>query len=590
MPSHLNRGDTIRLKPSTRSRPRSADQFERTETRNSSTKNRFDSAPAAPRTARDVSRRPAAARPTATRFTPTRAVAGRDEPRSVGSRQHDEADNVVDLQAARLERVERLRRLEASSLHATDNPIEPESWDTVEDESSPQAKITKQRGLFGGARRGVGASTKTTSMASSKTPSAPCHWGLVVLVLVLSLLSVPLIYSASTAIALDHHGRTDFFLVRQIGFVVAGLFLLLGASLVSQKQLRVLVWVLYGASLAGLALTDFTPLGLTSGGVQRWLKLGPIQLQFSELAKIALVGVMADFWSRSSRIAPRSVWPWIGTAFITLPLVGLVFLQPHLSAASLLLILPFFVAFFAGASWQMMARILTPLTLLAVLVIVLCKTHSMPGLKTYQQDRIAAHFGAKGEDERGSNYQALQGQRALKRGGLFGAGPGGSLYKQGHLPAPHTDFIVAIIGEEWGLAGMLALLLMYGSMIFFCFHTGHSAGCPFEAVLCAGIGMLISIQLVGNLGVVTGVLPVTGMPLPLLSYGGSGLLCALLGLGLVLSVSRRYGAEDGADHPQKPIAQSSDNAPRTPQNDVPQPRKNSGLERIGTPSKAYSGT
>lgn len=542
MPSRLNHGETIRPTLPTRHRPRTSDRFDRA------------SSPArAPRvTSGDVACRVSPLAPRVTR------------PRDHREVDHTEYDNVVDLQAARLER---LYRLESAPR---DNFGEAEIAPHVDETASeaPRAPCEKRRrGLFGGVRRAAGPSTED----SSKIPCAPCHWGLVVLTLVLSLLSVPLIYSASTAIALDHHGRTDFFLLRQIGFVGAGLLVLLGASLVSPRQLRVLVWVLYVVTLVGLALTDFTPLGLNMGGVRRWLKLGPIpiQLQFSELAKIALIGVLADFWSRSARIAPRSIWPWIGSACLTLPLVGLVFLQPHLSAASLLFVLPFCIAFYAGAAWQTMARIVMPLAVLAVVVVVLCGTHSMPGLKTYQQDRIAAHFGAKGHDEQGSNYQALQGQRALVRGGLFGAGPGGSLYKQGHLPAPHTDFIVAIIGEEWGLAGMLALMLMYGLMIFFCFHTGYSACCPFEAVLCAGIGTLFSIQLVGNLGVVTGVLPVTGMPLPLLSYGGSGLLCALLGLGLVLSVSRRYGMEVNVDPASTPIAP--------------------GRERAGVPSKAYSG-
>ncbi|MDF2439034.1 MAG: cell division protein FtsW, partial [Abditibacteriota bacterium] len=572
---------------------------ERSDSRGTQTRNRYDRVPSPTRTSRtpsrDVSRRPASGRAMPSRIDS-------HVPRSCApyARAEGEHDNVVDLQAARLEREERLRRAEASPRYRSEEKSVPSmeshyterSGRAVEDDETVPAKPRKPRGLFGSIRQSAAAPGQSSSLVA---PSAPCHWGLVVLALVLSLLSVPLIYSASTAIALDHHGRTDFFLVRQIGFVLAGLVVLLGASLVSQKHLRALVWILYGISLVGLVLTDFTPLGLTLGGVQRWMKIGPIQLQFSELAKIALIGVMADFWSRSARIAPRSIWPWIGTAFIALPLVGLVFLQPHLSAASLLFILPFCVAFFAGAAWQTMARIVAPLALLAVIVVVLCKTHSMPGLKTYQQDRIAAHFGAKGEDERGSNYQALQGQRALVRGGLFGAGPGGSLYKQGHLPAPHTDFIAAIIGEEWGLAGMLALLLMYGLMIFFCFHTGHSASCPFEAVLCAGIGMLISIQLVGNLGVVTGFLPVTGMPLPLLSYGGSGLLCVLLGLGLVLSVSRRYGAEAGAESSQKPTMQSEDDelSPHrmSGESRVPHPHSNHGRsnrDRFGTPSKAYS--
>jgi cell division protein FtsW (lipid II flippase) len=307
----------------------------------------------------------------------------------------------------------------------------------------------------------------------------------------------------------------------------------------STQGVRIVVWTAYVVALLGLIATDFSPLGLVMGGVRRWAKLGPVQFQFSELAKIALVGVMADYWSRAGRNAPKKLGPWIVTALLSLPVVGLVFLQPHFSAASLLFLLPFFVAFYAGAAWQSLAKIVVPLVVLAIVGVSLCAAHKMPFLKEYQQDRIAAHFGGA-SDEQGSNYQALQGQRALMRGGLLGSGPGGSLYKQGHLPAPHTDFILAVTGEEWGLVGMVALLGGYGLAIFFCFHAGHCAASPFEALICSGMGTLLAIQVLCNAGVVTGVLPVTGMPLPLLSFGGSGMVCTLLGIGLVLSATRRF--------------------------------------------------
>ena len=117
-------------------------------------------------------------------------------------------------------------------------------------------------------------------------------------------------------------------------------------------------------------------------------------------------------------------------------------------------------------------------------------------------------------------------------------GLGASLYKQGHLPAPHTDFIFAVIAEETGAWGALLLLGLYGAIVFFCFQIGHNARTGMEALLCAGVGTLWGVQVAGNIAVVTGVFPVTGLPLPILTFGGSGLWCALLGLGLVLAVSR----------------------------------------------------
>ena len=443
----------------------------------------------------------------------------------------DSADwnNVVDFDAARGRRF-------ADEEAEEDADLSPQT--------APRGRqAARGRAAFSGAARRSKATEREEKGLESRArvekseAAPPCHWGLYVIAILLTVMSIPLVYSASMAIALDHHnGRADFFLFRQIGYVVVGAVVLVASSLTSARHLRLVVWALYAIALLGLLATDLTPLGLVLGGVRRWMRIGPVQLQFSELAKIALVGVMADFWSRAARFAPKSSVPWAMTALLALPIIAMVFVQPHLSAASLLFALPICIAFYAGVPWQRMMRVGLCLLVVGGAVV--------PMLKPYQRERVMAHlnFLKQDSDEQGANYQALQGQRALAAGGLFGAGLGGGIYKQGHLPAPHTDFIASSIGEEWGLAGMMFLLFLYGLMIFFCFHTGHCASSSFEALLCAGVGTLLGLQVVGNIGVVTGVLPVTGMPLPLLSYGGSGMICTLLGIGLVLSVSRRYGS------------------------------------------------
>ena len=469
-------------------------------------------------------------------------------------------DNVVDLNAARRARLDAMRHPRTRHENARHENARHE--ERVERASSSATAVTmSERALPDSLlepkiERAQASERKATSekitVQAADSNCAPCHRGLMVLSLLLTLFSIPLVYSASTAIALEHHnGRSDFFLVRQVMYAGIGAAVLLLSSRLSSRSLRWTVRALYVVTLLGLFATDFTPLGVVMGGVKRWMKVGPIQLQFSELAKIALLGIMAEFWSHAGRNAPRSFGPWLMTALLALPMVVLVFLQPHLSAAALLFLLPFFVAFYAGCDWKNIAKIAAPLLVGAVVVIALCQTHKMPLLKPYQQDRIASHFSGASEGGEAGNYQSLQGQRALMRGGIMGTGPGGSLYKQGHLPAPHTDFILAVIGEEWGMIGVLVLLGMYGVMIFFCFHTGHSANNTFEGLLCAGIGTLLGVQVICNVGVVTGILPVTGMPLPLLSYGGSGMICTLLGLGLVLSVSRRYNCEAAKEAPQE---------------------------------------
>lgn len=366
----------------------------------------------------------------------------------------------------------------------------------------------------------------------AKAPCAPCHWGLLVAAMLLAVLSIPLVYSASTAIALDQHGgNADFFLARQIGFALLGFVGMIWASRLSPLKVRHLSWILYAVALGGLVMTKFSPLGFSMGNTERWVKLGPLTLQFSELAKIALIGVMADFWSRAARDSQKSFWPWFFAAILVgIPLV-LTFIQPHMSASIVLFVVPLAIAYYAGVPRRQFGFVLAGLVVLGVLL--------APFMAPYQKERIAAHLtGTSKEAAKTSHYQQDQGERALMRGGLGGVGLGASLYKMGHLPAPHTDFIYAVIGEEWGLLGTLGLLGLYGAVVFFCFQIGHSAHNCFDALLCSGVGTLLGVQVAGNIGVVSGLLPVTGMPLPILTYGGSGLICALLGIGLVLAISR----------------------------------------------------
>lgn len=395
------------------------------------------------------------------------------------------------------------------------------------------------------ARRQAPPVTLRAVEAESPTESPcatcpPCHRLLLVFTLLLAVLSIPLVYSASNALALEHYGDPNYFLGRQVFFVLSGVGLLLWASRRSPEQIRRLAWLMYAVALVGLVLIAFTPLGTDLGsGTRRWLKMGPLPAQqFSELAKIALVGVLADFWSRAQRDAQSKFWPWLVTGALSLPMIALVFRQPHLSATLLLCVLPLAIGFYAGAPLKQLGRI--------ALVALAIGAVGFVGMKPYQRERVTSHFAAK-EDPRGASYQALQGRRALINGGLLGKGPVGDSYKHGHLPAPHTDFILAVIGEQFGFVGMIFLTALFGGLIFFCFHTGHSSRTGFEALLCAGMGTLLAIQFIGNAGVVTGLLPVTGMPLPIISYGGSGLWCSMLGIGLVLGISRGNGARVEAE-------------------------------------------
>lgn len=463
----------------------------------------------------------------------------------------EDQDTIISV-AARRERLARQReaqqeKQQRSARHRWQEkarqggPRSP-AWGNLSDEEREELVIQREQA----ARERDAARAAREAERLRRCP--PAHWGLTTVTLILTLLSIPLVYSASAAMALEQGHSVDFYFIRQLIYVSVGLVALFGASLIHPKKLPGLVKWLYAAAFIGLMLIKFSPLGKADEqGIERWLKLGPAgTFQVSELAKIALIGVVALYWSKLSLHERRGLRPWIVGWLLAVPLIGLVFLQPHLSAAMMLFVLPCGIAFFAGAPWQRMAQVGGALAACAALVVVLCVMGKCPGLKDYQQERIRAFVVRHSETDaaqkkqlQDANYQAEQGMNALRRGGLIGAGPGASFYKHGHTPEPYTDFILAIIGEEWGLAGTLALLTAFGALIFFCFQIGHNASNSFESLFCAGVGSLLAIQVVANTGVVTGLLPVTGVVLPLVSFGGSGLIVMLFAIGIVLGISRR---------------------------------------------------
>jgi cell division protein FtsW len=268
---------------------------------------------------------------------------------------------------------------------------------------------------------------------------------------------------------------------------------------------------------------------MTHEYVRRWLKLPFLPaFQPSELAKIAFIVVLSHFLGLAVKNSHFSWWTWGGVLALTAPAVGLIFPEPHLSTTILIVLVAVTMVFLAGARWRQMLTAFVGLALLAGVA-----WQVMP---PYQRGRIIKHVA--GGDHQGGNYQVEQSVMALEEGQLLGKGFCQSQRKLFFLPASATDFIFSIIGEEFGLAGTLLTLLIYGFLIFKCYNLAYQADDPFNALLCAGVGTLIALQIVINVGVTTRALPTTGVPLPFISSGGSGLFCALMGVGLVLNVSR----------------------------------------------------
>jgi len=289
--------------------------------------------------------------------------------------------------------------------------------------------------------------------------------------------------------------------------------------------------------------------GVEVSGQRNWIDIiGPFRLQPSEIAKLAVVIWAADLLARKESILDR----WTHLLIPLLPMTGLILLLVLLGGdvgnSIILSAIIAGVLFAAGA----------PLRLFIALgavggVAIAGLTMAAP----YRMSRFTSWLDPSA-DPLGEGWQLTQGQYALGTGGWWGVGLGASREKWGSLPEAHTDFIYSVIGEELGLVGTLVVLLLFGVITFAAFRISQTSTDTFVRLASAGIGTWIAVQAIVNIGAVLGLLPITGVPLPLVSYGGSSLVPLLVGIGMLLSFARGQGR--GITTPQG----NSDSPPQVP--------------------------
>jgi cell division protein FtsW len=377
-----------------------------------------------------------------------------------------------------------------------------------------------------------------------------------------------MVYSASSArTLLQGHGDGSAFLVKYLTYGAAGFVLMhVVARQGLDKALR-FTGPLLAFALVCLVAVKIPGVGVSVNGARRWLGAGPLQFQPSEIAKLALVLYGARLLGRRpGRLRhPREVMPLLMVAAVAILLVAS---QPDLGTA---LVLTFTTAALLVAA-GMPVRYLAAGALVAA-VLVLLYAISAP----YRRERLMTfldpwqHAGDEG-------FQAVQGQIALGSGGLFGRGLGQSVQKIFYLPEAHTDFILAIIGEELGVAGVTALIFLYGLFAYAGLRVAKKAKGAYASLLAAGVTSLVLCQASLNLFAILGLAPLTGVPLPFISYGSTNLVVLLGGMGLLLNVARGGSAHvrevearpardaqasrrDGADVPHR---RGRDGGPRRP--------------------------
>jgi rod shape determining protein RodA len=347
-------------------------------------------------------------------------------------------------------------------------------------------------------------------------------WALLSIALFVIALSVLSMWSLAP-------GRGGASLVsRQLSWVAIGLVSMLAVVSLDYRSVVRFAPAVYVMGL-GLLLSVFV-LGRTVSGARRWIHLGSITFQPSELFKLIFVVTLA--WALTWRLEES---PSRGTVLASLALVGVPFLlvvrQPDLGTA--LVLIPVVVAVLAGAGVRL--RVLGALALAGLAALPL----AWRALKPYQQDRLLVYLDPF-RDPLGTAYNVIQAKIAIGSGQLLGKGVSGATQSRlAFLPERHTDFIFAVFAEMWGFVGCLVLVVAYGLLVLRGFGIAASTRDPQGRVLALGVTAVFAAQILINLGMVTGLLPVVGIPLPLMSYGGSSMVASLMGLGLLLSIRMR---------------------------------------------------
>jgi rod shape determining protein RodA len=274
-------------------------------------------------------------------------------------------------------------------------------------------------------------------------------------------------------------------------------------------------------------------IGGTRFGATRWLETGLVSIQPTELAKMVVILALANFFDRN--IQTDRNWGWlIKSLIIAGGIAGLIFIQPNLSNVIVVMVLWAAMCWVAGLQLKQVGIILVVVVTLGVVAYVFF-------LQQYQRDRITTFIFPPANATYGATYNVLQALAALGSGGWAGKGYGhGSQTQLRFVKVRHTDFIFSVIGEELGFIGALFVLILLGFIIYRCLRAARLARDPFGSQISFGVAILIFFQAVVNIAVNLNLIPVTGVPLPFISYGGSGLISLMLGIGLVESVILRH--------------------------------------------------
>jgi len=367
------------------------------------------------------------------------------------------------------------------------------------------------------ALRSYAAAKRTLSFADKLFE---VNWGLVLLIALIGIAGIAMLYSVAG-------GNFHPWALRQLGHFILGLIVLLLAAMIDIRVWMSLAYPAYGVALLLLVAVEI--IGHMGMGAQRWISVGPMELQPSELMKIALVLALARFLhGKSIEDVSKPVPLAIGLAMIGIPAI-FVFLQPNLGTTLIILMDGCALLFLAGLSWWWIGP-----TLGAIAAAIPLAWQFV--LHDYQKARVET-FLDPASDALGKGWNITQAKIAIGSGGVAGKGfLEGTQSRLNFLPEKQTDFIWTSFCEEFGFVGALALLILFAVVIFYGVQTAMSARSQFGRLVAMGVILNFFFYIMINGMMVMGLIPVVGIPMPLLSYGGSAMLTVMLGFGILMSV------------------------------------------------------
>lgn len=361
-------------------------------------------------------------------------------------------------------------------------------------------------------------------------PLASYYLVLVVSVLLLGM-GILMVWSASSVLGQVNWADPYYYVKRQLLFLAVGLPIAWWLSTVSPRMLKIIGWIAVLGSLALLAATFVHGVGIEVNGNRNWLQLGGslFRIQPSEFAKLSLVIWGADVLARKGKLLAQPKHLLIPFLPVSLLMIGLVLLQGDLGTSMVMGAMVLAVLYVAGANWRV------------ILILVLGAAAGVAVMALSRGNRVMRIIGFLNPDSdpMGVNLQPARGIYALASGGWLGLGLGYSRQKWGLLSQAHTDYILAIIGEELGLVGVLLVILLFFALAYAGIRIATRSEGPFQRVAAAGITAWLVVQALLNIMVVLRLFPVLGVPLPFLSYGGSALMANVLAVGVLLALARQ---------------------------------------------------